>query len=186
MQLAYLQRNDTSPECIVALDEYAWLMADPSPTFADRPRLDVASAPLHLWYGVFLAQPDMIADQAVAALRSLQGHWLRSLHAGTAEWLAVQALHIDAPMTTGHAVRVPFAALVQAPVALVEVLHDPLCAVLASPVEETGADPLLSVFSRSGLVAFLAAELPTAPLTRDQWATHIDRPRLQRTADRIR
>ena len=152
----------------------------------DRPH--ESQHPYHVCYGCYMPQHGLDEAEALEDFKAARDHWIGYIQQDKCH---IIAFHDAEPMATervGRAIRIPFAALVQAHSEVMEQIGDK-----ASVQAVTGflryaeMSPATNILNRPGIIALKGIErrVKDGPVNPADWRKHIDRERAKRTARAI-
>lgn len=161
-----------------ALDEHLESIAD-----MDSPQED--THPYHLCYGSYMPQIGTNAAKAIEDFQAARDHWLGSIENDKCHIIAFHDAQEFEVQHIGNAIRIPFAALIQASEAIIEKIGNK-----SSVQSVTGflryqdMSPSTNLLNRPGIIALKGLEkrLKVNPLNLQNWRESIDHRRAERAA----
>lgn len=167
---------------IAAREYFAWREG----AIAHGEPYDETVLPFHIAYGAFMPQPELSDEQAVESMQKYLGAWHATLIEQTLELVALHEVEA-LPMIRSMGRKIPFAALIQAPEAIIGKISN-LDTTESTPVfthfHEMSA--INNIFNRSGIWAMKGIERRRGVIEKETWRAAVDRERVQRTAKSIK
>lgn len=141
---------------------------------------DEDSMPLKIVYGSYKPQRGYDADAAVMSMAELKGYALGHVMGKTCRAVEFCDFVAYAPLLRGHAIDIPFAALIRTHVEMPSADRQAVTAFVRYFSQMT---PATNILNRPGLFAFKAQEQRVrGELNRENWRTFVDEARALRSA----
>lgn len=152
-------------------------------------RPDESRNPYYVCYGSYLPQHGTSEAKAKADFKAAFDHWIGSVKANVCHLIALHDGEMLQIEHFGRAIRIPFAALIQAHEVVIARVGDRNAKhAVTGFLRYADMSPATNIFNRPGVIALKGIErrtksLPVDPVT---WRKHIDRTRALRIARSIK
>lgn len=141
-----------------------------------------------LVYGVYMPQPNLEAERALADASAATGFWLGAVVDTTCHAIGLEDAVFYPPVQIGHALRIPFAGLVCIGAeALAEVRTDSARALTCFLRFREQMSPATNILNRPGVFAIKSYDKRVSGmLKKEDWKSRVDEDRVHRTAAKVR
>lgn len=148
-----------------------------------------AEHPYHVCYGCYMPQPGIEEAEAMDDFEAARDHWIGYIQHDKCHIIAFHDAEPMEPKRMGRAIRIPFAALVQASAPIIKKIGDrAFVQAVTGFIRYADISPATNILNRPGIIALKNIErrVKGGPLSPADWRRHIDRARAARTALGIR
>lgn len=156
---------------------------------AEQDKPDETQHPYHVCYGCYMPQHGIDEDKALEDFKAARDHWIGYIQQEKCHIIAFHDAEPMEPERMGRAIRIPFAALVQAHAPVIEQIGGKASVqAVTGFLRYAGMSPATNILNRPGVIALKGVErrVKDGPVNPADWRKHIDRDRAKRTARAIK